>query len=72
MTASSFSNDNDSQFDDLDPADQDWQYAPTPGYFDRTPASGCALSPSPNEYSDDPEELSQNEPTRPGLLQLSE
>ncbi|KAJ5500650.1 hypothetical protein N7453_009701 [Penicillium expansum] len=72
MTASSYYNDNDSQPYNVDPVDQDSQYAPTPGYFGRTPASRRALSPSPNEYSDDPEELSQIEPTRPRLLQLSE
>ncbi|CAG8376216.1 unnamed protein product, partial [Penicillium salamii] len=51
----------------------DSQYAPTPGYYGRTPASSCGLSPSLDYHSEhDLEDLCQYEPEKPRLLQLSE
>jgi hypothetical protein len=73
MTASSYCNENVLQPCDLDPVDQDSQYAPTPGYFGHASAPRSGLSPSPRYLSEsDLEELSQNEPNRPRLLQLFE
>lgn len=71
MTANSYCNDDDVQPYNSDPMDQDSQYAHTPGYYSRTPASGLETSPSPNYYSEDDQEVSQSEPERPRLLQLS-
>jgi hypothetical protein len=59
------------QQDDLDPVKQVLQYAPTPGYYGRKPASRCGLSPSPDYHSDNsPEVLSQHQLGSPRLLQL--
>jgi hypothetical protein len=73
MTASSYCNENDLQPYDLDAVDQDSQYAPTLGYVGHASASRSGLSPSPRYFSEtDTEELSQNVPNRPRLLQSSE
>jgi hypothetical protein len=73
MAAKSYPNDSDLQPHDLEPKDQDSQYAPTPGYYGRTPASNCGFSPSPDYHSEnDLEVLSQQQPQTPRLLQLSE
>jgi hypothetical protein len=50
MTANSYPNDPDFQPHDLEHGDQDSQYGPTPGYYDRTPASSCGFSPSPDYH----------------------
>lgn len=73
MTDNSYRNGNDFRSYDLEASDQDSQYAPTPGYFGRTPASRYGLSPSP-DYSPQNglEDLSQPQPENPRLLQLSE
>ncbi|OQE68824.1 hypothetical protein PENNAL_c0145G00226 [Penicillium nalgiovense] len=72
MTVNSYPDDRDFESHDLEPRDQDSQYAPTPGYYGRTPASICGLSPSPDyHYENGPEILSQ-QPQTPRLLQLSE
>lgn len=63
MAVNSFSNDHDFQPHDLEPGDQDSQYAPTPGYCGHTPASSYGLSPDPNyHFENDPEVLSQQQP----------
>ncbi|CAG7967828.1 unnamed protein product [Penicillium nalgiovense] len=73
MTTDSYPDERDFQPHVLEPGDQDSQYAPTPGYYGRTPASSCGLSPSPDYHSEhDLEDLCQHEPERPRLLQLSE
>ncbi|CAG8428784.1 unnamed protein product [Penicillium salamii] len=46
-------NDNESQAQDLNPPDQDSQYAPTPGYYIHTPPSEYRFSPSPNHLPQD-------------------
>ena len=72
MTANS-PNDPDFQPHDLEHGDQDSQYAPTPGYYGRTPASSCGFCPSPDYHPEnDLEVLSQQQPQTPQLLQLSE
>lgn len=73
MTTDSYPDERDFQPHVLELGDQDSQYAPTPGYYGRTPASSCGLSPSPDYHSEhDIEDLCQHEPERPRLLQLSE
>ncbi|CAG8292976.1 unnamed protein product [Penicillium salamii] len=73
MTANSYPDERDFQPHVLEPGDQVSQYAPTPGYYDRTPASSCGLNPSPDyHFEHDLEDLCQHEPERPRLLQLSE
>ena len=54
MTHSSFGNDAD-QPRIIDPWEEDWQYAPTPGYFGRTPATSCSPSPAPHRATDQPQ-----------------
>ncbi|CAG8393868.1 unnamed protein product [Penicillium salamii] len=73
MTTDSYPDERDFQPHILEPGDQDSQYAPTPGYYGRTPTSSCRLSPSPDHHPEhDLEDLCQYEPERPRLLQLSE
>ncbi|CAG8219696.1 unnamed protein product [Penicillium olsonii] len=73
MTTDSYPDERDFQPHVLEPGDQDSPYAPTPGYYGRTPASSCGLSPSPDYHSEhDLEDLCQHEPERSRLLQLSE
>ncbi|KAJ5365325.1 hypothetical protein N7517_008211 [Penicillium concentricum] len=73
MTANSCPNDHDSQPHDLELGDQDSQYAPTPGFYGRTPASSYGRSPSLDyHFENDPEVLSQQQPQPPRLLELSE
>jgi hypothetical protein len=73
MTTDSYPDERDFQLRNLEAGDQDSQYAPTPGYYGRTPASSCGLCPSPEYHSEhDLEDLSQHQPERPRLLQLSE
>lgn len=73
MTTNSYPNDPDFQPHDLEPRDQDSQYAPTPAYYRRMPTSSCGLSFSPDYRSEnDLETLSQQQPQTPRLLQLSE
>lgn len=45
MTASSYPNDPGFQPYGLESGDGDSQYAPTPGYYGRTPAPSCGLGP---------------------------
>ena len=73
MIANSYPDNRDFEPHDLEPGDQDSQYAATPGYCGPTLASNCGLSPSPDHHSEhDMEDLSQHQPERPRLLQLSE
>ena len=66
-----FSNSDESQAQDLDPSDQDSQYAPTPGYYVHTPEYG--FSPSPNRCPQGgAEPLPSTQPEINKLLQLSE
>jgi hypothetical protein len=56
-----------------DVSDQDWQHAPTPGYYDHTPPSGYGCSPSPDCYTQDgPAAPSFPQQDNPTLLQLCE
>lgn len=71
MTADS-SNYNDHDFQAYDILENDSQYAPTPGYSGRTPASRSDRD-SPSCYSEDGvEDQSQHDPETPRLLQLPE
>ncbi|KAF3404020.1 hypothetical protein F1880_010323 [Penicillium rolfsii] len=73
MFNASFSDRFDSQAHTPDVSDQDWQYAPTPGYTYRTPPSGYGFSPSPDCYTrDGPAAPSSPQEDNPRLLQLCE
>jgi hypothetical protein len=73
MTANSYLNNREFQPHDLEPGDLDSQYAPTPGYYGRTPASSCGFSPSPEYHAqNDLGVLSQQQSQTPRLLQQSE
>ena len=73
MINHSFSNCDESQAQDLDPSDQDSQYAPTPGYYVHTPPSEYGFSPSPNRCPHDGAEPLLSTPAETSkLLQLSE
>ncbi|KAI1833425.1 hypothetical protein DTO013E5_8435 [Penicillium roqueforti] len=68
-----YPNGDESQPQDLDPSDQDSQYAPTPGYYEHTPPSEYGFSPSPNRCPQDGSEpLLSIPPETNKLLQLSE
>ncbi|CAG7989657.1 unnamed protein product [Penicillium salamii] len=68
-----FPNGDESQAQDLDPSDQDSQYAPTPGYYLHTPPSEYGFSPSPSRCPQDgAEPLIFTQPETNKLLQLSE
>ncbi|CAI7656173.1 unnamed protein product [Penicillium palitans] len=73
MTNHLYPNGDESQAQDLDPSDQDSQYAPTPGYYEHTPPSEYGFSPSPNRFPQDGSEpLLSTLPETNKLLQLSE
>lgn len=73
MFNDSFADRLDSQAHTPDVSDQDWQYAPTPGYFDHTPPSGYGFSPSPDFYTQDgPAAPPFPQQDNPRLLQLCE
>ncbi|CAG8411033.1 unnamed protein product [Penicillium salamii] len=73
MTTDLYPDERDFQSHVLEPGEQDPQYTPTPGYYGRTSALSCGISPSPDYHSEhDLEDLCQHEPERPRLLQLSE
>jgi hypothetical protein len=68
-----YPNGDESQAQNLDPSDQDSQYAPTPGYYEHTPLSEYGFSPSPNRCPQDGSEpLLSTPPEANKLLQLSE
>ncbi|KAJ6050550.1 uncharacterized protein N7446_010659 [Penicillium canescens] len=54
MTHSSFGEDAD-QPRIIDPWEENWQYAPTPGYFGRTPETSYSPSPTPYRATDQPQ-----------------
>jgi hypothetical protein len=73
MTTDSYPDETYFQPHVLETGDQGSQYAPTPGYYGRTPTSSYGLSPSPDYHPEhDLEDLCQHEPENPRLLQLSE
>ena len=73
MSNDAFADRLDSQAHTPDVADQDWQYAPTPGYYDHTPPSGYGFSPSPDCYTQDgPAASSFLQQDNPRLLQFCE
>jgi hypothetical protein len=73
MFNASFSDRFDSHAHTPDASDQDWQSAPTPGYYDHTPPSECGFSPSPDCYTQDgPAALSSLQEDNPRFLQLRE
>ncbi|KAJ5823007.1 hypothetical protein N7447_005347 [Penicillium robsamsonii] len=73
MFNDSFCDHSDSQAHTRDLSCQDWQYAPTPGYYDHTPPSEYGFSPSPDCYTQDgPAAPSSPQEDNPRLLQLCE
>ncbi|KAJ5548963.1 hypothetical protein N7513_006197 [Penicillium frequentans] len=63
----------DSQAHTPDVAGQDWQHAPTPGYYDHTPPPDYGSSPSPDCYTEDgPAASSFPQQYNSGLLQFCE
>ncbi|CAG7985292.1 unnamed protein product [Penicillium salamii] len=68
-----FPNGDDSQAQNLDPSDQDSQYATTPGYYVHMPPSEYGFSPSPSCCPQDgAEPLLSTQAETKKLLQLSE
>jgi hypothetical protein len=73
MFNDSFANRPESQTHTPDVSDQDWQYAPTPGYYDITQPSDYGFSPSPDcDTQDGPAVPSFPQQDNPRLLQLCE